>query len=355
MNMHVPRLSGFRMAARRTDANRAITIRYSAGCTLATWAIVIGIVCAASAFPDPAVYARPGAGIGAHPPSTEPNTLAASSASDTVAASSPPKRRVALVRCEDRSGFPAHGLGAGEAPEGLAGNLLLAGLIAGGECIVLKRGGLGDMDRVAGEQGREPEVIGVTAFIYGTVDKLSLRVDAPEVGSSAAVPRSAHAKVSVRMVDPLTGVTFFSESGEAESVPAPTRLFGFLTAADADSTLPERALRAAVDKLVGSMAASLRGQPWRAGILEAGPGKIVIAAGARAGLRPGQELRIVRPGMRIKDPASGVLIELPGEAVGRIKVVSQFGTGELDEGSVCSLIQGSGITKADRVELDEGL
>lgn len=260
------------------------------------------------------------------------------------------KRRIALVRVEDHSAFPDHGLGAGEDPEGVAGALLIAGMAAGGECVVLKSGQLGDMDRVAGVQGREPEVIGVTAFLYGSVDKLGILYDAPDVGASLTIPRLAHAKVTVRMVDPLTGVTFFSESGEADAIPEPPRFFRTGPAADPDSSLPKRALRAAVDKLVASMAVSLRAQPWRAGILDVAEGKVVIAAGARAGLRPGRELRIVRPGKRLREPTSGVLIELPGEEVGRIKVVSQFGTGELDEGSVCALLRGNGITKADRVE-----
>jgi hypothetical protein len=247
------------------------------------------------------------------------------------------KRRIALVRVEDHSAFPGHGehgLGAGEDPAALAGALLVAGMAAGGECIVLKSGQLGDMDRVAGVQGREPEVIGVTAFLYGSVDKLSM----------------AHAKVSVRMVDPLTGAAFFSESGEADAAPEPSGFLRAAPAADPDSSPPRRALRAAVDKLVSSMSVSLRAQPWRAGILEAADGKVVITAGARAGLRPGRELRVVRPGKRVREPTSGVVIELPGEEVGRIKVLSQFGTGELDEGSICALLKGSGITQGDWVE-----
>jgi hypothetical protein len=262
------------------------------------------------------------------------------------------KRRIALVRVEDRSAFPDHGLGAGEEPSDVAAALVVAGMAAGGECVVLKSGQLGDMDRVAGVQGREPEVIGVTAFLYGSVEKLSILYDAPDVGASLAIPRLAHAKVSMRMVDPLTGVVFFSESGEAEAVPEPPRFFRSGPSSDPDSTLPKRALRAAVDKLVASMTVSLRAQTWRAGILDVSEGKVVIAAGARAGLRPGRELRVVRPGKRLREPTSGVVIELPGEQVGRIKVVSQFGTGELDEGSVCALLSGTGITKADRVEAD---
>jgi hypothetical protein len=249
------------------------------------------------------------------------------------------KRRIALVRVEDHSAFREHGghgqgLGAGEDPAALAGALLVAGMAAGGECIVLKSGQLGDMDRVAGVQGREPEVIGVTAFLYGSVDKLNM----------------AHAKVSVRMVDPLTGAAFFFESGEADAAAEPSGFLRAAPAADPDSSPPKRALRAAVDKLVASMSVSLRARPWRAGILKAADGKVVIAAGARAGLRPGRELRVVRPGKRLREPTSGVVIELPGEEVGRIKVLSQFGTGELDEGSVCVLLKGSGITQGDWVE-----
>jgi hypothetical protein len=262
---------------------------------------------------------------------------------------SEPKRRIAIVRVEDRSGFPARSLG-GEDAGSLAAAMLADALAERGGITVLKRGQLGDMDSGAGRPGRDPEVIGVNAFIYLTVTRLAVQRDSAKDSLSRPLVRSARAAVAARLIDPLIGSAFFSGSREAVCLPRAHPLFG---ASRSDSLLPKLALLAAVDSLAGRMAASLASQPWRAGILDVAPGKVVIAAGARAGLRSGQELRIVRQGKRIKEPSSGVVIELPGEAVGRVRVVSQFGSGDLDEGSVCALLEGTGITRADRVELEE--
>ena len=266
---------------------------------------------------------------------------------------SSPKRRAALVRFEDASGFPPHALRNGEDAGSLAGLLLADRLSQSGGLLVLKRGQLGDMDRGEGLPGREPEVIGVSAFIHGSVKGLRLVADSLPGENGGTAWRSARASLAVRLTDPLTGAVFFADSAEGVSAMQSGGLIGFHQSR-ADTALPELALAAAIGKLAERMAAALRARPWRAGILEAGPDQVIIAAGARAGLRPGQELRIVRQGKRVKEPGSGIVLELPGRVVGRVRVLSQFGSGDLDEGSVCALLEGKDITVADRVELDEG-
>jgi curli biogenesis system outer membrane secretion channel CsgG len=280
-------------------------------------------------------------------------TAVASAADDDVLPFTSPKRRVALVRFEDHSGFPAVALRNGEDAGSLAGLLLAERLSQSGEFLVLKRGQLGDMDRGEGLPGREPEVIGVSAFIHGSVKGLRVVADSLPGENGKPAWRSARASLAVRLADPLTGAIFFADSAEGVSAMQSGGLIGFHQGR-ADTALPELALAAAIGKLADRVAASLRAQPWRAGILEAGPDKVIIAAGARAGIKPGQELRIVRQGRRVKEPSSGIVLELPGRVVGRVRVLSQFGSGDLDEGSVCALLEGKDITVADRVELDEG-
>jgi curli biogenesis system outer membrane secretion channel CsgG len=256
-----------------------------------------------------------------------------------------PKRRIAIVLLQDESGFAANSFGSADGLGGRAGNLLAFHLGKSGEFIVL--------------HGRDGNPRAANALISGSVVEFDARIDSADTGGYPAGIRKARAKVAIRMVDPANGAILFSDSGEAETRKAPR------PGMDADGSrlgehgpeaaLQDQALEVAIVKLASRLAASLRARPWRASILEVARGKVVIAAGSRAGIRSGQELRIVRPGRQVKEPTSGVVLELPGEEVGRIKVISQFGTGEWDEGSVCEVLSGNGFARTDYVSLEEGL
>ncbi|MDQ3001658.1 MAG: CsgG/HfaB family protein [Fibrobacterota bacterium] len=241
-----------------------------------------------------------------------------------------PKRRIAIILLKDESGFAANAFGKVNDLGRQAGDLLALHLGKSGEFIVLH-----GRDRVPPQAAY--------ALISGSVVELDARIDSSEAGEYPAGIRKAHAKVAINMVDPVNGAILFSDSDEADTRKAP---------------LPDTAsgaLEVAIVKLAARLAATLRSRPWRARILEVSQGKVVIGAGTRAGIMPGQELRIVRPGRQVKEPTSGVILELPGEEVGRIKVVSQFGTGEWDEGSECTILSGKGFARTDYVSLEEGL
>ncbi|MDB5105977.1 MAG: curli production assembly protein CsgG [Fibrobacteres bacterium] len=276
-----------------------------------------------------------------------------------------PKRRVAIVRVEDVSGYGSGQIRMPEDPGILAGDMLFFHLARSGEFMVLGRGGRDPAGAGTAPGDSESGFTGANALVYGTVLEYGIDAGALIPGEPAG-KLAAHAKVAVRMMDPLTGMAFYSDTVEADAAQAQgpgsdagtTRIFRRSSrSANAidGASLKDRALNAAIASLASDMAASLRSHPWRAGILDVAPGNVVISAGARAGLRPGQELRLIRPGRRFREPSSGVFLELPGDEVGRIKVLTQYGTGNFDDVSVCAIVRGDSITRADRVELGEGL
>jgi curli biogenesis system outer membrane secretion channel CsgG len=256
-----------------------------------------------------------------------------------------PKRRIAIVLLQDEAGFASDAFGNADDLGRRAGGLLAFHLGKSGEFIV--------------HHGRDADPGAANALISGSVVEFDARIDSSDTGGYPAGIRKARAKVAIRMVDPANGAILFSDSGEAETrkAPRPETAPGERLGGDrgTEAALQDQALEVAIVKLASRLAASLRARPWRASILEVAQGKVVIAAGSRAGIRSGQELRIVRPGRQVKEPTSGVVLELPGEEVGRIKVISQFGSGEWDEGSVCEVLSGKGFARTDYVSLEEGL
>ncbi len=79
------------------------------------------------------------------------------------------------------------------------------------------------------------------------------------------------------------------------------------------------------------------------------PGVVIIAAGAGDGLRAGDQLRVMRPGPRIA-PRENLVLELPGDSVARLEVLTPFTTPRGREGAVCALMSGDSISLLDKVE-----
>lgn len=113
-------------------------------------------------------------------------------------------------------------------------------------------------------------------------------------------------------------------------------LSGFVAAADA---APIRA---------GSSHADTAGA-WQAEVLGLAPGVVIIAAGSSDGLHTGDCLRVVRPGPRIS-PRENLVLELPGDSIARIEVLTPFVTPRGREGTACVLVSGDSVALTDRVE-----
>jgi hypothetical protein len=195
--------------------------------------------------------------------------------------------------------------------------------------------------------------VGVTALIFGSVTEFGTKTEHVDKGLAKSKVQTAHAKVTIRLVDPSTGQAFFAEFGEADAEKESNQVLGFGASAGYDATLTDKALNGAVTKLTGNVLKTLKGRPWKAPILDIQAGQVFIGAGARANLKVGQTLAVMKPGKTVKNPSTGALIELPGTRTARLKVESQFGDSDLTDGSLCSIVEGSDI-KTDYHVILEG-
>ncbi|MBF0433546.1 MAG: curli production assembly protein CsgG [Fibrobacteria bacterium] len=263
------------------------------------------------------------------------------------------KHRIAIAEFVDKSGYGSNLFGTIDDLGGQASDILNSHLIKTGEFIILERSKLGALKDENQLQSKENSFLGVTALIFGSVTEFGTKTEVQDAGISKSKVQTAHAKVTIRMVDPKTGVAFYSEFGEANAEKTVSQVFGFGSKAGYDATLTDKALNGAVTKLVGNILNTLRSRPWSAPILDIQGPQIFIGAGKRSGIKVGQVLQVLAPGKKIKNPSTGAMVELPGTIAGKIKVVSQFGTNEWDEGSVCSILEGTGFQNTYRVELKE--
>ena len=77
-------------------------------------------------------------------------------------------------------------------------------------------------------------------------------------------------------------------------------------------------------------------KPWKSYILSVEDGTYIISGGASQGLAAGDKFTVYKKGKVVKNPQTGMNVELPGAKVGEITVVSSFGDTPETELSFCS-------------------
>ncbi len=257
------------------------------------------------------------------------------------------RHRIAIAKFEDKTGTQNNLFGAVNNVGGQAADALASHLIKSDEFVVLERQNMKELESENALQGRESQFVGVSAMIFGAVTELGNKTEWVDAGLSKTKVQTAHAKVTIRLVDPKTGVAFFSEFGEADAKNQASQTLGFGGKSDYDATLTDKAVNAAIAKLVGNIMNSLHSLPWKAPILDVQDGAIMVGAGKQTGLKTGDVLQIYKPGKQVKNKATGAMVELPGKVVGKIKVASLFGNDILTEGAVCSLVQSTEAVTTD--------
>jgi curli biogenesis system outer membrane secretion channel CsgG len=277
--------------------------------------------------------------------------------SDAVIYDVPPglKYRVAISRFEDKTGYGKNLFGVIDDLGEQAADVLASHLIKSGRVIVVERAELTLVQAEQELQGQKPKesMVWASALILGSVTEFGTKTEYQRAVFEKQKDQVAHAKVTIRMVDPETGVAFFSEFGEADAIKTSTMKMGYGGASDYDATLTDKALNGAVVKLVNNLLHSLINRPWGARIIDVQGDSVFINAGEHAGLKRGDALDVILPGKKVKNPTTNATIQLPGTKVGTLQVESFFGDTEINEGAVCKVTSGPTPTMEHIVQTSE--
>jgi len=177
-------------------------------------------------------------------------------------------------------------------------------------------------------------------LIIGSVSEFG-RKTTGDVGIFSRTKRqTAYAKVNIRLIDVYTSQIIYSEEGEGEAFSEAGEVFGVGGRAGYDSTLNDKAISAAISKLVSNIVGNLLEKPWRSYILSYQDGMYIIAGGKSQGIREGDMFGVYQRGKRVLNPQTNMMIELPSKLTGTIKVNSFIGTDPLNEVSTCSVLSG---------------
>lgn len=219
-------------------------------------------------------------------------------------------------------------------------DILSARLTETGKFIMLERADLDKVTKEAGLSGLESSIVGADYLIVGSVSEFG-RSSTSEVGIfSRNKKQVAKATVNVRLINVKTGQIVFSEEGSGESDSEANSVFGVGERAGYNSSLDDNALSAAISKLTSNLVENLLDIPWRSYIVDESDGAYIIAGGAEQGIESGDEFKVLAPGKTVKNPQTGLDIELPGKTIGHLQVIQTAGSGQ-NEISICALTDGS--------------
>jgi curli biogenesis system outer membrane secretion channel CsgG len=277
-----------------------------------------------------------------------PTSAQAQRSAQQAVASAPParpvvKRKIALGRITNETNYGQSLLrdNRGDPLGKQVTDLLSKALTESGSYIVFERPDIASLKDESNLIGTKLNLVGVDVLIVGSLTEFGRKTVGQTGFVSSSKKQVAFAKVDFRLVDASTGLVFFAASGAGESSTESASTFGFGSQAAYDGTLNDSAIRQAVSEAVNRLSNELSARPWQTYVLSTDAGRVFVAGGKAQGLRPGMVLSVQTLGEKIKSPQTGFDITLPGREVGQLRIDSNFGESETNEGSIGSMVAGS--------------
>ena len=222
-----------------------------------------------------------------------------------------------------------------------ATDFLMAKLNQSGKFILLERS---DIDALEQEKDGEMNKINADYLIIGSITKYGRKSEGQQKIFSSTKTQMVEAGVSIRIVEVSTGLVIYSEEAEGYAETTTKDVMGVGGQAGFDATLSDKAISAAISQLVENIIKKCTDQPWRSYILTIEDGSYVISGGASQGIATGDVFNVYVKGKVVKNPQSGVDVELPGKKIGTVTVQMSVGNTPETEISFC---------KYDGEKLDE--
>jgi curli biogenesis system outer membrane secretion channel CsgG len=253
------------------------------------------------------------------------------------------KRKIAIGRISNETTYGKSLLrdNAGDPVGKQVADMLSKALTESGAYVVLERTDFSKLEEEAARSGIKQNMVGVDALIMGSLTEFGRKTVGQSGFVSDTKKQIAFAKMDVRLVDVVTGQSFFATSGAGESSTETGSTFGFGSRAAYDGTLNDSSIRQAISEVVNRLSTELSSRPWQTSILAVEGKQYFVAGGKSQGLRPGMMFSVQTAGKKVKSPQTGFDIALPGKEVAQLRIDSLFGDTEMTEGAIGSVVTGS--------------
>ena len=212
-------------------------------------------------------------------------------------------------------------------------DILSSKLAASEKFILLERE---DLDILVNEAGSEMNKIGADYIILGSITEFGRKTEGEQKVFSSTKTQTVEAGVSIRLVEASTGLIIYSDEAKGYAETSSKQTMGIGGAAGYDATLSDKAISAALSQLVENIINKCMDKPWKSYILSVDDGTYIISGGASQGLVAGDRFDVYMKGRVVKNPQTGMNVELPGTKMGEITILSSFGDTPESELSFCS-------------------
>lgn len=212
-------------------------------------------------------------------------------------------------------------------------DVLSSKLASTGKFILLERE---DLDVLVAEAGDNMSKIGADYIILGSITEFGRKTEGEQKVFSSTKTQTVEAAVSIRLVEASTGLIIYSDEGKGFAETSTKQTMGLGGQAGFDATLSDKAISAAISQLVENIINKCLDKPWKSYILSVEDGTYILGGGASQGLAEGDTFKVYAKGKTVKNPQTGMDIELPGKQIGTVTVLMTLGDTPETEISMCS-------------------
>lgn len=214
-------------------------------------------------------------------------------------------------------------------------------LVMSEKFLLLERSDLEKIIEESKKNGGDYTGVGADYLIVGSITEFGRK----NLGDANLISRTktqvAEAAVTIRMIDVKTGQIIYSEEAKGQAELKSKSTLGVGSSADFDATLSDKAISTAISKLTENIIANLMDRPWKAYFLTVDNGDYFISGGKSQGIEVGDEFLVKEKGRQVKNPQTGMMIELPGKEVARVRVTVSEGDNPQNEFSIVEFLEGS--------------
>lgn len=221
-------------------------------------------------------------------------------------------------------------------------DILSSKLAASEKFMLLERSDLATLLEEAKKGNTELSTIGADYMIIGSVTEFGRKDTGKSGVFTATKTQTVEAAVAIRIVDVSTGLIIYSDEGKGAAELTTKTTMGVGGKAGYDATLSDKAISEAIGQLVENIINKCTDKPWRTFFLTYDSDAIMVAGGNSQGLNVGDTFAVKIKGKKVKNPQTGVTIELPGKQIGSITIEATAGDTPETEFSVVTY-QGSAI------------